>query len=74
MIFFLATKIDLRGQDLDTISTSEGRKLRNKIKAAKYMECSAFKQEGLNEIFMEAVRSVARPSRKRRICSTCTLM
>lgn len=62
-----ATKTDLRNEDGDTISPSEGRKLRKKIKATRVMECSAKNGEGLSEIFVEAVKSAVNKN-KRRFC------
>lgn len=64
---FSATKTDLREENCDSITTAEGKKLKRKIKAARLVECSALKGEGLNEIFIEAVRCVVKksPSRPR---------
>ncbi|KAG8225437.1 hypothetical protein J437_LFUL004437 [Ladona fulva] len=79
-IVLVATKIDLRenpgGDDdnkavniEDLITTVEGKKLRARIKAARYVECSAKSGEGLKEVFEEAVRCVLkRPPSKRRVC------
>lgn len=36
--------------------------MKNKIKAFAYMECSAKKMEGLDEIFITAVRAVLKNS------------
>uniref|UniRef100_A0A1B6DFV4 Ras-like GTP-binding protein RhoL n=1 Tax=Clastoptera arizonana TaxID=38151 RepID=A0A1B6DFV4_9HEMI len=80
-IVLVATKTDLRDEDTNgskednsndsnrLITPSEGKKLKRRIKAAKFMECSALKNEGLNEIIIEAVRSAVRKSlKKRRTC------
>uniref|UniRef100_A0A0A9XI07 Ras-like GTP-binding protein RhoL n=1 Tax=Lygus hesperus TaxID=30085 RepID=A0A0A9XI07_LYGHE len=57
-IILVGTKSDLRDDpNVDCLTPSDGRKLRRKIKALKYMECSAIKQENLKEIFVEAVRA-----------------
>ncbi|KAK7598203.1 hypothetical protein V9T40_006438 [Parthenolecanium corni] len=71
-IILIATKSDLRGTDETLISVSEGKRMKKSIRAVKYMECSALKNEGLNEIFAEAVRCVYRkqPITKR----ICTLL
>lgn len=69
---FEGTKIDLR-DDRDTlialqqagqsaIKREQGVKLASKIRAVKYMECSALTQRGLKYIFDEAVRAVVRPT------------
>ncbi|XP_044743963.1 ras-like GTP-binding protein RhoL isoform X2 [Chrysoperla carnea] len=65
-IILVATKIDLRNDPtLDTISTAEGKRLRKKIKAYKLVECSAKNQEGLDDVFTEAVRAaVSAPKTK----------
>lgn len=65
-IVLVATKTDLRDEDCETITTAEGKKLKRKIKAARLVECSALKGEGLNEIFIEAVRCVVKKSPARR--------
>lgn len=53
----VATKTDLREDPTqDAITTAEGKKMRDKIKAAKYVECSAKTGENLDTIFEEAVR------------------
>ncbi|GFU01150.1 ras-related protein ced-10 [Nephila pilipes] len=43
------------------ISKTQGKKLAAKIKAAKYVECSAKEINGVNEVFEEAVRAVLNP-------------
>uniref|UniRef100_A0A913IBY2 Alpha-1,3/1,6-mannosyltransferase ALG2 n=1 Tax=Strongyloides stercoralis TaxID=6248 RepID=A0A913IBY2_STRER len=67
-IILVGTKIDLRDnaearKALDTdnhlpISRSQGQKMANKIKAIAYLECSALTQQGLRQIFDEAVRII----------------
>ncbi|CAB4063520.1 RAC1 [Lepeophtheirus salmonis] len=70
-ILLVGTKIDLR-EDKETlqaladagqapIKREQGQKLCNKIRAVKYLECSALTQRGLKQVFDEAVRSVLRP-------------
>jgi len=63
----VATQIDLRklrdsseaeklaGQKQGLISTEEGENLAHELGAAKYVECSAVTQEGLRDVFEEAV-------------------
>lgn len=64
-MFFTATKIDLRKEGGETVSTSEGQQLRRKIKAKALMECSAKTGEGLSEVFENAIREVVSPKKKR---------
>lgn len=60
ILFFKGTKIDLR-EDRETLSAlaeqglaplkrEQGQKLANKIRAVKYMECSALTQRGLKQV------------------------
>ncbi|XP_074658421.1 ras-related C3 botulinum toxin substrate 1-like [Tubulanus polymorphus] len=70
-IILVGTKIDLRedkkaisqlaGQGLSAIKREQGIKLASKIRANKYMECSALTQRGLKQVFDEAVRAVLHP-------------
>ena len=46
------------------ISSEEGQKVAAEIGARYYMECSARKKEGLNEVFEQAVRAVLNPPAK----------
>ncbi|KAJ6495278.1 cell division cycle 42 [Mycena sanguinolenta] len=70
----VGTQIDLR-DDMESVicekvsrekqclvSTEEGEKLANKLGAAKYVECSALSQKGLDNVFQE-VRALARFTR-----------
>ncbi|XP_023234890.1 ras-related protein ced-10-like [Centruroides vittatus] len=59
----VATKTDLRStsDNSNLISRSSGKKMAAKIKAAKYVECSAKTLEGVQEVLEEAVRSVLNP-------------
>lgn len=59
----VATKTDLRSvsDNRNLISKSSGKKMAAKIKAAKYVECSAKTMEGVQEVLEEAVRSVLNP-------------
>lgn len=72
VLFFTGTKSDLRETQDTLISISEAKKMKRNIGAYKYLECSAIRNEGLTEIFEEAVRCVYRkqPIKKR----TCTLL
>ncbi|BES97483.1 RHO [Nesidiocoris tenuis] len=66
-IILIGTKTDLRDQ-CDTLDPADGKKLKRKIKAVKYMECSALKQEGLKEIFVEAVRACVKKDNRDAHC------
>ncbi|CAG2068877.1 unnamed protein product, partial [Timema podura] len=69
-IVLVATKTDLREDDPDCVSTAEGRKMKQKIRAARYAECSAINGEGLQEVFVEAIRSVMKkPLAPKRVCT-----
>ena len=48
-------------------------KLAKKIKAVKYMECSALTQEGLKDVFTEAVKAVIAPEAEKGKKS-CTIL
>ena len=75
------TKIDLRtdpgeqnklqADGKSAISKKQGIKLSKKIGAVKYMECSALTQDGLKDVFSEAVRAVIAPipSKTKRSCT-----
>lgn len=71
-IIFTATKTDLREGQSDCVTTPEGRRMRKKINASRYIECSAKANEGLPEVFIEAVRAVIKkptPLKKRLFCN-----
>ncbi|XP_043548501.1 rho-related GTP-binding protein RhoG-like [Chiloscyllium plagiosum] len=52
----------LKEQNLSPISHHQGNGLAKQIQAVKYMECSALNQEGIKEVFAEAVRAVINPA------------
>jgi Ras-related C3 botulinum toxin substrate 1 len=83
-ILLIGTKIDLR-EDKEAlqaladsshspIKREQGQKLANKIRAVKYLECSALTQRGLKQVFDESVRAVLRPQPVRRRQRKCTLL
>lgn len=83
-IILVGTKIDLR-EDRETLSAlaelglsplkrEQGQKLANKVRAIKYMECSALTQRGLKQVFDEAVRAVLRPEPLKRRQRKCIVM
>lgn len=69
-ILLVGTKLDLRdeanprattNEDRPPITKSQGQKCAQKIKAVKYLECSALTQQGLKQVFEDAVRAVINP-------------
>jgi len=50
------------------VDVKQAQDLAVKIKAIKYMECSAKTQENLKDVFDEAVRAVLRPPKKKSKC------
>ncbi|XP_018344319.1 PREDICTED: ras-like GTP-binding protein RhoL [Trachymyrmex septentrionalis] len=69
-IVLVGTKADLRNHQeaMEIISPRDCNKMRRKIKAVKYVECSAIKQEGLEEVFVEAIKAVLKKPRSRKLC------
>ena len=55
-IILVATKIDLRDGEQETVTTEEGESLATKIGAAKYVEICSLRKEGLNELFSDVLR------------------
>ncbi|XP_076175429.1 rac family small GTPase Mtl isoform X2 [Ptiloglossa arizonensis] len=64
----------LAEQGLSAIKREQGQKLANKIRAVKYMECSALTQRGLKQVFDEAVRAVLRPEPQKRRQRRCIML
>ena len=56
----VGTKLDTRveGRPGDFVSTKMGELLKEELKAWRYLECSAKNQEGLKQVFDEAIRCV----------------
>ncbi|CAH1398868.1 unnamed protein product [Nezara viridula] len=70
-IILVATKSDLRDdENVETLKPSDGKRLKRKIRATKYMECSALRSDGLEEIFREAVRAASKKpnTKKKPLC------
>jgi len=83
-VIVVGTKIDLREnkeaigqlaqQGLSPIKREQGIKLANKIRAVKYMECSALTQRGRKQVFDEAVRAVLYPHPVKPKNKSCRLL
>jgi Ras-related C3 botulinum toxin substrate 1 len=83
-ILLIGTKIDLR-EDKEALQAladngqaplkrEQGQKLANKIRAVKYLECSALTQRGLKQVFDESVRCVLRPQPVRKRQRKCNII
>ncbi|KAM9511138.1 ras homolog gene family, member Gd isoform 1-T4 [Salvelinus alpinus] len=82
-ILLVGTKSDLRNdgetvkklkeQGLAPITKQQGNSIAKQIGAMKYMECSALTQEGVREVFTEAVRAVLYPVTKKN-AKKCVLL
>ena len=80
-IILVGTKLDTRNdpelvkklseQGMNVITTQKGEELKNRIKALKYMECSAKTGENLKNVFDEAVKTVLmnKPTETKSKCS-----
>jgi len=74
-MILVGTKLDMREdketldrlaeKKLSPITTEQGMKMAQEIKAVKYMECSALTQKGLKDVFDEAIRAVIAPANKK---------
>ena len=64
-IILVATKIDLRGGDCETISRERGERLAEEIGAAGYFEISSLKKEGLDDLFYHICISGVKYQKKR---------
>lgn len=61
---FSGTKKDLRQSQTDCVTQNEIKKMKKKIGAVKSLECSALTNEGLDAIFVEAVRATIQKPKK----------
>ncbi|CAF0898177.1 unnamed protein product [Adineta steineri] len=83
-VILCGTKIDLREdrdfvnqlqkQNIQTIKREQGQRLCKKIRAFKYVECSALTQKGLKQVFDDAVRSVLSPKTNKASKSSCVFL
>lgn len=51
----------LKEQNLTPVTKQQGEALAREIRASKYLECSALSQEGVKDVFVEAVRAHLNP-------------
>ncbi|KAI4897501.1 hypothetical protein NFI96_032211 [Prochilodus magdalenae] len=61
----------LREQGLTPTTPQQGTALARSIGAVRYLECSALMQEGVREVFNEAVRAVLYPNAKKQAKKSC---
>ncbi|KAF1964801.1 rho3 protein [Bimuria novae-zelandiae CBS 107.79] len=82
-LVLVALKCDLRKKDEDEDETQpekpliqydEGLKVAERIKALRYLECSAMKNRGVNEAFTEAARVALSVKTNKDESSSCTVM
>jgi Ras-related C3 botulinum toxin substrate 1 len=83
-VILCGTKIDLREdrdfvnqlqkQNLQSIKREQGQRLCKKIRAFKYVECSALTQKGLKQVFDDAVRSVLSPKTSKGSKASCIFL
>jgi len=58
----------LKSQGQKPVTNEQGQELARKIKAVKYMECSAKTSDGLKAVFDEAIKAVLFQKRKKKKC------
>ncbi|CAF0970783.1 unnamed protein product [Rotaria magnacalcarata] len=83
-VILCGTKIDLREdrefvnqlqrQTFQPIKREQGQRLCKKIRAFKYVECSALTQKGLKQVFDDAVRSVLSPKTNKVSKPSCVFL
>merc|ERR1739838_704050 len=69
------TQAQLRAKNLSPVAQGEIEQMVNEVNAVKYIECSAVTQEGLKNVFDEAIRAALyKPnSKKKKKCIPCIL-
>jgi GTPase SAR1 family protein len=70
----VGTKSDMRESAPEKTTLAQGEALRKELGAFKYVECSALTQDGLKQVFDEAIRCVllsqrAGASKKKKACT-----
>lgn len=64
-IVLVGTQVDLRRRNKDHIKVEEGQELARQIRAECFLECSAYTNEGVRQVFQTAVLSSLRFKRIR---------
>ena len=78
-IVLVGTKLDLRADKVKDktaaapITYPQGQSLARELNATKYLECSAMKQVGVKDIFVEAIRAVIYPQEEPRRHVQCSI-
>merc|ERR1712098_933110 len=69
------TQAQLRAKNLQPVAIGEIEQMVNEVNAVKYIECSALTQEGLKNVFDEAIRAALyKPnSKKKKNAPSCKL-
>ncbi|XP_050432842.1 ras-like GTP-binding protein RhoL [Adelges cooleyi] len=65
-VILIGTKTDLRQSQVDCVSVDEAKKMKRRIGAVKYLECSALSNEGLENIFLAAIRAAIKIQKKKK--------
>ena len=83
-IVLVGTKLDLRNNAqvieklrekcLSPITYTQGMKLMERIGASKYVECSSLTQDGLKQVFEEAIRATCKPKARKKRKAKCSVM
>uniref|UniRef100_A0A095A2Q3 Cell division control protein 42-like protein n=1 Tax=Schistosoma haematobium TaxID=6185 RepID=A0A095A2Q3_SCHHA len=68
-----ATITRLHNDKAKMVSSDQGKKLAERLKAVKYQECSALTQKGLKDVFDEAILAALRPPTDRKNKRCCLL-
>jgi len=76
-ILLVGTKIDLRedkNRKPPCLKPNDGEKMRDKIKAVKYLECSALTQQGLKAVFDEAILAALEKPKPVKTSKRCIIL
>jgi len=72
-VLLVGTKNDLRESE-DCVSEAEGKKLKSKIKANGYLQCSAKSRVGLDDVFVEAIRAIMKQKKRPTRSFSCYIL